>query len=605
MKILHPQSILLMTYVLTTYVDSRNPFLNTAEILHVRKKQNKAVHSHIHKGDIPISDFMFNRFVQFYIESQYQLFETKIACKSYNSSKCHAFETKKTPKELKKVKIRRNYFGTNSFIEDSILKQKDITYHEKIWVMCSFFEHFFFPLKRHFSVSELYDFIVLISLTAFFVIEFILFFKRRRFEIHKANKYKKSEFFHFAFFVFFAHTFQMFDNDTKTFTISNTSEFEEINNYINVTKHVIICCEVESIPGNAFNEWRSLISVNISDSVLYIGNYAFSLCSNLSTLIIGENVIEIGGSAFSSCPSLTSVTIPNSVTSIGNSAFSLCFNLSTLIIGENINEIGGSAFGNCYELKCIYFYGYSEPEFGESAFYNVSTSIITFSSYQSETFGTLYAISGTTIDGCSAMATFTFTESNTFSFSNTFTHSNTLLLSNTFTQSLRSSGTLSLTFALTHSLSVTHTITIYDTQTNSFSLSAIDTSLTYVQTEVVYYEYAVVAYSSYYSFYTNFFTVVYPNEPQTNDSSATIIISVCAAVAAVVIVSLLVVVLIRFVNKKRMSSEQEQEQEQDADNFEGSASEIKSSFTIGMTSTSIEEDPFADDFKEDKFINQI
>ena len=191
-----------MTYVITTYVDSRNPFLNTAEMLHVRKNQNKAVRTHIHKEDIPISNFMFIRFVQFYIESHYQLFETNNAYRSYISSNCNVFETKQTLKEFKKVTTGRNYFETNSFIEDSILKQIDMTYHEKIWVMCSFFEHFFFPLKRHFCESELYDFTVLISLTVFLIIEFILPFERRRFqsenfwfEIHKANKCKKNEFF--------------------------------------------------------------------------------------------------------------------------------------------------------------------------------------------------------------------------------------------------------------------------------------------------------------------------------------------------------------------------------------------------------------------------
>ena len=49
----------------------------------------------------------------------------------------------------------------------------------------------------------------------------------------------------------------------------------------------------------------------------------------------------------------------------------------------------------------------------------------------------------------------------------------------------------------------------------------------------------------------------------------------------------------------------DQEQEQDLINFEEKVSETGITFTIGMTSTSIEEDPFAEDFKEDKFVNQI
>lgn len=73
--------------------------------------------------------------------------------------------------------------------------------------------------------------------------------------------------------------------------------------------------------------------VTIPSSVTYKGNtynvtsienLAFSGCSKLSSITIGNNVTSIGHYAFSRCYELTSVTISNSVTSIEDYAFNEC-----------------------------------------------------------------------------------------------------------------------------------------------------------------------------------------------------------------------------------------------------------------------------------------
>ena len=65
-------------------------------------------------------------------------------------------------------------------------------------------------------------------------------------------------------------------------------------------------------------------------SVTTIGNYAFSGCKNLTSVVIPNSVTTIGDYAFSGCSSLTSVVIPNSVTTIGSSAFFGCNKLTSL-----------------------------------------------------------------------------------------------------------------------------------------------------------------------------------------------------------------------------------------------------------------------------------
>ena len=59
-------------------------------------------------------------------------------------------------------------------------------------------------------------------------------------------------------------------------------------------------------------------------------NNAFSGCTGLTSVTIGNNVISIGNYVFGSCTDLTSVTIGNGVTSIDNFAFSACNKLKII-----------------------------------------------------------------------------------------------------------------------------------------------------------------------------------------------------------------------------------------------------------------------------------
>ncbi len=117
----------------------------------------------------------------------------------------------------------------------------------------------------------------------------------------------------------------------------------------------------KTIADSAFWDCARLTSVDIPDSVTYIGMNAFEDCVELTSVIIGDSVTTIGASAFLGCARLTSIDIPNSVTVIGSFAFIDCTGLTSVIIPDNEILIGYDAFSGCKDLT-IYGYAGSEAE---------------------------------------------------------------------------------------------------------------------------------------------------------------------------------------------------------------------------------------------------
>ncbi len=80
---------------------------------------------------------------------------------------------------------------------------------------------------------------------------------------------------------------------------------------------------------------------------------AFSYCSRLTSVTIGNGVESIGDGAFYRCTSLESITIPDSVKSIGSYAFGGCTSLESVIIGSGVESIEWYAFKDCTSLESV------------------------------------------------------------------------------------------------------------------------------------------------------------------------------------------------------------------------------------------------------------
>ncbi len=90
-----------------------------------------------------------------------------------------------------------------------------------------------------------------------------------------------------------------------------------------------------------------LTSIEIPDSVEYIGSGAFKDCEALVSVILSENLEYIGESAFAECKKLTDIIFPDSLCEIGHSAFAGCSALKNAEFGYGIQKIGTEAFYAC------------------------------------------------------------------------------------------------------------------------------------------------------------------------------------------------------------------------------------------------------------------
>lgn len=117
------------------------------------------------------------------------------------------------------------------------------------------------------------------------------------------------------------------------------------------------------IKSSTFEKKNELVSLDLGNSVMNIGERAFALCSHLETVVIPDSVKVIEDGAFAYCKALKSITIGSGVTHIGADAFAGCTSLEKIIIPPSVMKIGDNAIPTgadivvvCEDGSCAFDY---------------------------------------------------------------------------------------------------------------------------------------------------------------------------------------------------------------------------------------------------------
>lgn len=105
------------------------------------------------------------------------------------------------------------------------------------------------------------------------------------------------------------------------------------------------------IGNSAFSNCTNLTTVELGNDVTSIGKSAFLKCTQLPSITIGDGVISIGSGAFNGCTALTNANIGSGA--IGANAFQDCSRLANVTLGDGVTSIGANAFLRCEALTSM------------------------------------------------------------------------------------------------------------------------------------------------------------------------------------------------------------------------------------------------------------
>jgi hypothetical protein len=105
-----------------------------------------------------------------------------------------------------------------------------------------------------------------------------------------------------------------------------------------------------SIGDRAFSGCLLLRGLTLPAGMTNIGAAAFEGCQSLPSLILPAGITAISDDAFHGCKLLPSLTIPGTVATVGNNAFESCLGLTNLTLGSGVASLGVWAFAGCQNL---------------------------------------------------------------------------------------------------------------------------------------------------------------------------------------------------------------------------------------------------------------
>ena len=115
--------------------------------------------------------------------------------------------------------------------------------------------------------------------------------------------------------------------------------------------------------------------LTIPNGITSLGNYAFSGCSYITSIIIPNSVMTIGESSFENCSELEELKLPENLQIIKKNAFKGCRTLKTIIIPSTVEFIYQETFANCDALQFVKTLPETPPFIYDNSFSNYSVPL--------------------------------------------------------------------------------------------------------------------------------------------------------------------------------------------------------------------------------------
>lgn len=126
---------------------------------------------------------------------------------------------------------------------------------------------------------------------------------------------------------------------------------------------------VTSVSYMSFYGNENIVSIDLPDSLMEIGDYAFAKCAALESVRFGNKLTKIGKGAFLECSSLEKIALPDMLSELSDESFSGCEALEKITLGSSLKTVPAKTFFGCVRLKSASLPS-TVTEIGESAFRN-------------------------------------------------------------------------------------------------------------------------------------------------------------------------------------------------------------------------------------------
>lgn len=177
---------------------------------------------------------------------------------------------------------------------------------------------------------------------------------------------------------------QTFEVGSINYNILNANEVEVISKPSCYDGGIVVPETVED-SGTTYNvigigdeafQYCDITSIDLPNSITYIGEFAFRDCRNITSITLPSSVSSIGYAAFLYCTELISVNIPENITVINMHTFAQCGKLTSITIPSKVTSIGTYAFSSCFSLATVNIHVTTPINITIHRFWNLDLSTI-------------------------------------------------------------------------------------------------------------------------------------------------------------------------------------------------------------------------------------